>query len=177
MDDRYLRPCFDSSVFLGGLNEEIANGINRGIVFRHIWQKAKDGEFTVLISAITIAEVYKKKKRRTPALGILDEFLECLNETFVEVIEVDRETALAAHALCRRFSSAKLMPNDAIVLACALRAGCDVLLAWDQPLVGVSHENIRIENPAMIGRNLLTPSEMASSKEIEAYEKKGKAAS
>ena len=171
MDDRYLRPCFDSSVFLGGLNEEIANGIKRGVVFRHVWQKAKDGDFPVLISAITIAEVYKKKKRVTPSTGVLDEFLQCIDETFVQVIEVDRETALAAHALCRRFSAEKLMPNDGIVLACALRAGCDVLLAWDEPLVSVKHESIRIEPPAMIGRNLLTPSEIASSEEIRDYEK------
>lgn len=176
MEDKYQRPCFDSSVFLGGLNGEICDGIKRRIVFQHIWDKAKDGEFPVLLSAITIAEVYKKKNKTTPSDPVLDEFLECINESFVEVIEVDRVVALHAHRLCRQFSSQHLMPNDAMVLACALRAQCDVLLAWDGPLLNVQHDKIRIEKPAMIQRLLTTPSEKASVEEIKLYEEATKKA-
>ncbi len=39
-----------------------------------------------------------------------------------------------------------------IHLACALRAGCDVLLSWDGPLTSIKHEKIRIEKPRMIGQ-------------------------
>lgn len=172
MDDNYVRPCFDSSLFIAALDKEICGGIKRDIVFHHIWEKAKDGDFQVFISAITIAEVYKRKTRPT-ALSehSLDEFLELINEPFVEVIEIDRETALNAHALCRRFAAEKLQPVDAMILACALRAKCDTLLAWDNPLVAVHHETIRIEQPQMIGRMLHTPSEQATEQEIKDYEK------
>ena len=60
---------------------------------------------------------------------------------------------------------------DAIVLACALQAKCDILLAWDEPLSVVKHESIRIEEPRMIGRLLITPSEKATPEEIEEYER------
>ena len=99
------------------------------MVFRYIWERAKAGDFPVLISAITLAEVYKKRRRDPITVSTLDEFLEYVNESFVQVIEVDREVGLKAHALCRQFAAQKLYPNDAIQLACALRAGCDVLLA------------------------------------------------
>jgi hypothetical protein len=44
------------------------------------------------------------------------------------------------------------MPNDAIHLACALRAGCDVLLGWDNRFAKVTHPNIRLEEPQIIGQ-------------------------
>ena len=173
MVDKLVKPCFDSSVFLGGLNNEIKNGIKRGVIFRHLWSKAEDGEFKVFISAITLAEVYKKRRLAKPSDKLLEEFLECINRPFVEVIEVDRETGLLAHYLCRRFAMNKLMPNDAIHLACALRANCDVLLAWDGPLTSVKHEDIEITQPAMFGKTLLSANEHATEEEIKAYEGTG----
>lgn len=170
MADKYRKPCLDSSAFIGGLNAEICNGIKRGVVFRYILDKARAGEFIIYIAAITLAEVYKTRKRATSSDPLLDDFLELVNEPFVEVIEVDRETGINAHKLCRRFAGNKLYPNDAIQLACALRAGCDVLLAWDTPLTGTSHPNIRIEAPAIYDRTLFTESEVATAEEILAYE-------
>jgi predicted nucleic acid-binding protein len=170
---KYRKPCWDSSLFIAGLGDgEIVKGIKRGVVFRYLWEKAKTKEFPVLISAIAIAEVYKKKKRVTADHGLLDEFLEHINEPFVEVIEVDREIGLAAHSLCREYSANKLYPNDAIHLACALRAGCDVLLAWDTPLVAISHPRIRIEEPTIYERTLFTETEIATPDEIEGYGKR-----
>lgn len=157
MPDKYYKPCLDSSFFLGGLNHEICNGIKREVVFRHIWQEAKDGKFEgVFISALTLAEVYKRRPRLMPAAAVLDEFLAHIDEPFVEVIEIDRETALKAHALCRQYAENRLLPSDALQLACALRASCDALLAWDGPLVGIHHDDIRIEEPCIIDRTLLT---------------------
>jgi predicted nucleic acid-binding protein len=167
---RYRKPCLDSSVFIGGLEGEICNGIKRGVVFRYILEKARSGEFTIFISAITLAEVYKKKRRAKSTDPLLDEFLELVNEPIVEVIEVDRETGINAHKLCRRFAGNKLYPNDALHLACALRAGCDVLLAWDTPLIGIVHPNIRIEEPTIYDRTLFTESELATAEEIKAHD-------
>lgn len=176
MADRYKKPCLDSSIFIGGLNGEICSTVKRGVVFHHIWEKARAGEFTIFISAIALVEVYKKKHRQKSDAELLDEFLEYASEPFVEVIEVDRETGIHAHKLCREYAGHRLMPNDAIHLACALRAGCDVLLAWDTPLAGISHPDIRIEEPEIYDRTLLTETEVATLDEISAYEELRKAA-
>ena len=170
--DKYRKPCFDSSVFVGGLKREICNTIKRGVVFEWIWSRAKTGDFRVYISAITLAEVYHLRKAQQTSRPLLDEFLDLINEEFVDVIEVDRETGLLAHKLCRQYSREKLYPNDAIHLACALRAGCDVLLAWDHRLLNVNHPDIRIEEPSIYDRHLFTESEIATKEEIEDYDGK-----
>jgi predicted nucleic acid-binding protein len=167
---KYKRPCLDSSVFIGGLNGEICNGVKRRVVLDYILEQARVGEFTVFISAITIAEVYKTRKRAKSGEKQLDEMLELINEPFVEVIEVDREVGIKAHKLCRKYALRKLYPNDAIHLACALRAKCDVLLAWDTPLIGVAHPDIRIEEPMIHDRTLFSENEKATTEEIQAYE-------
>jgi predicted nucleic acid-binding protein len=176
--ERYLKPCFDSSVFLGGLNGEICNGIKRAVVFNWLWAKAKGGKYEkVYISALTLAEVFKTKKRTgepavETATDSLDEFLTLIEEDFVEVIEIDRLIGLQSHALCRKY---KIWPNDGIQLACALRAQCDALVIWDRPvLLAVKHDDIRIEEPLIYERDLFTFEgvELATSEEITEYEKK-----
>jgi len=175
--DSYKKPCFDSSVFIGGLGDgEICRGIKRKVVFDWLWQRAKDGAFEVYVSAITLAEVYKTKRNTNIATepSVLDEFLERIEEPFVKIIEVDRQTGLDAHALCCKYSANKLWPNDALQLACALSAGCDVLLAWDRPLVEVNHDRIRIEEPSIYEKDMLPAIEIATEEEIKAYEDKRK---
>ncbi len=61
----------------------------------------------------------------------------CLRDS-KSLVEVDRNIGEAANKLCVRFSDNRLRPADAIHLASALRAGCDVLLTWDGPLAGVN---------------------------------------
>ena len=60
---KYTNPCLDSSVFIGGLNKEICGGIKRGVIFKYLWEAAQNGNFKVYISALTIAEVFKKQSR------------------------------------------------------------------------------------------------------------------
>ena len=79
--DKYKRPCLDSSVFIAGIGTgEICNGIKRHVVFQFIWERAKAGEFPIFISAIALAEVYKKRRKMTSGDKALDEFLEYINE-------------------------------------------------------------------------------------------------
>jgi predicted nucleic acid-binding protein len=169
--DRYKRLCLDSSVFIGNLFHEICRGIKRDVIFRYIWDKAKAGEFRIFISAITIAEVYKTKKQHIPDEQQLDEFLELIAEPFVEIVEVDRETAIKAHKLCRKYRDNKLMPNDAVQLACAIQAKCDVLLAWDAGLNSVQYSGIEIKEPEIYDRTLFTETEFATAQEIDDYDK------
>ena len=59
---------------------------------------------------------------------------------------LDRKIGEHANRLCRQFG---LYPNDAIHLACALRAGCDVLFAWDDRFTRAENPGIRIEEPTV----------------------------
>jgi len=144
--DSYTKPCFDSSVFIAGLDEEICRGIKRGVVYRYILAQVKAKEYRISLSAIALAEVYKKKRFATPEGKSLDEFLELVEEDYVDVIEVDREVGIEAHRLCRRFADKGLMPVDAVHLACAIRAGSDVLLTWDGPLSQISMTRSRLRS-------------------------------
>jgi predicted nucleic acid-binding protein len=172
----YKRPCFDSSVFIGALREEISNGIKRHAVFQFLWEQATQGKFTVYISAAALAEVHKKSKTLTPPVDQrshrgpdnVDEFLPYANAAFVEVIDVDREVGMIAHELCQQHAP-DLRPMDALHLACALRAKCDVLLVWDGPLSTIKHRDIRIEAPTVYDVGLFTESEFATDEEVKAY--------
>ena len=170
MAEPYKKPCLDSSLFIAGLGEgEIVKGIKRHVVFKFLWDKAKAGAFPVFVSSIALAEVFKMQKRLIPTDALLDDFLEHINEPFVQIVEVDRETGILAHGMCRQYADAKLLPNDAIHLACALRVPCDVLLVWDRPLSNITHPNIRIEEPIIYARTLFTDSEIATPEEVRAY--------
>lgn len=171
---KFSKPCFDSSIFIGGLNEEIVNKIKRRVVLDYLWERAKAGEMKVFISSFLLAETFKK--RHTPKLdtGKYDEFLEFINEDFVQVIEVDREIGLHAHELCRRFAANSLMPGDAVHVASAIRAGCDALLAWNGPLNTISLAEIKIEEPKVWDPILFSNSEIATDEEQAAYDAKNK---
>lgn len=128
MSSLYKKPCLDSSVFIGGLNDEIAGGIKRGVVFRYLVECAKNKDFKLYVASALIAEVYRPALSRTiPEVPVMDAFLELLGEDFIETVELDRETALVANKLCREHGG-KLRPFDAIHLASALSAKCDYLL-------------------------------------------------
>jgi predicted nucleic acid-binding protein len=153
--DRYVKPYLDSSVFIAWLNRESVGGVNRFEIADQIIKKAEAGEFPIYISALTLAEVHKlplgTKPSLTPAQD--DLILRFFENDFIKVLPVDREIGEQANRLCRQFG---ILGNDAIHLACALRAKCDVLLVWDR-LLGrnVQHPAIRVEEPQILGQRLL----------------------
>lgn len=149
MAERYERPYLDSSAFISWLKGEVVKGVARGDIVAHIPSQAEAGDFRIHTAAITLAEVHKL--RSTPALANdQDErILSYFEHDFIIVIDVDRGIGELANKLCRQFG---ILPNDAIHLACALRAGCDVLLAWDDRFVKVQHPNIRLEKPQRLGQ-------------------------
>jgi predicted nucleic acid-binding protein len=170
----YKRPCFDSSIFIGGIGNEICRGVKRGVIYQYLMDRVRCGDFRVLVSSLAIAEVFKKKRFPGPPDTVLDEFIDLVEGPHVDVIEVDREVAIHAHRLCRQYRVEELKPADAIHLACALGAECDVLLTWDRPLQLVKHASIRIEEPSVISRDLFTESEFATENEIKEYERQRK---
>lgn len=61
MADQYTSPYLDSSVFIGWLKGEIRNGFDRKKIAEHILTRAERGDFLIHISALTLAEVHKKR--------------------------------------------------------------------------------------------------------------------
>lgn len=169
------KPCLDTSVFIGGLSGEICNGVKRGVIFSRLWDRATNGDFPIYISALVIAEVFAKPgKSKTPEVAQRS-FLQLIEHPCVEVVEVDRRTGLEAHRLCSVHTRDRLRPGDATHLAAAIYAGCDVLLAWDGPLVGIQDSRIRIEEPAIYEPDLFDVGiENATVEEILEYNEHGR---
>ena len=149
MVEQYTNPYVDSSVFIGWIHEEVVNGIDRKRIAEHIITRAEKGDFLLHISALTLAEVHKKRGHERLSEDEDEEILDFFENDFIEVIDVDRELGEQSNRFCRTYG---LSPADAIHLSCALRAGCDVLLSWDEQLVAVNHPHIRCERPQILGQ-------------------------
>lgn len=149
MADQYQKPYIDSSVFIGWIKGEVIDGVDRKAVADHILYLAESKTYRITISALTLAEVHKK--RRMPALTEEEDkkILLFFEHEYFDLVDVDREIGEQANQFCRAYG---LMPNDAIHLACALRAGCDVLLSWDAGLNKVVRPDIRLEMPQILGQ-------------------------
>lgn len=148
MAETYKKPYVDSSVFIAWVKAEVVGGADRGKIAQHILSAAERGDFSIYTSALTLAEVHKLRTGRTLPNGDSDKIIEYLERSHVKLIDVDRRIGEEANRLCRTHG---IKPNDAIHLASALRAGCDVLLAWDKRFTAVQTEQIRLEEP-MIGQ-------------------------
>jgi len=92
-------------------------------------------------------EVQKKKGRPRLPSDENQNVLEYFEHDFVDPVPVDRAIGEHANRLCRQYEAEGLSPCDAIHLACALKAGCDVLLSWDAVLNKINHPDIRTEEP------------------------------
>ena len=144
MTEQYTNPYLDSSVFIGWIREEVIDCLDRKRIVDHILTRAENGDFLIHISALTLAEVHKKRGRERITEQEDEEILDFFRREFIVLIEIDRKIGEQANGFCRKYG---LSPADAIHLACALDAGCDVLLSWDEKLVAVNHPDIRCERP------------------------------
>jgi len=146
--DDYAKPYLDSSVFIAWLRGEVStNGVNRKEIVDQILDDASNGKHPIIISALTFAEVHKVKGDGRPHLTVAEneKILAFFERDFFRVVDVDRVIGEEANRYCRIYN---IKPNDAIHLACALRAKCDTLLFWDRPFIAaVIHSGIRIEEP------------------------------
>lgn len=154
----YTRPYVDSSVFIAWLNREAS----RFEIADQLIKRAENGDYPIYISALTLAEVNKIPRSKTAPLTPEknEMIIKFFQHDFFKVLPVDRAIGEAANRFCREY---RIMGNDAIHLACALRAKCDVLLAWDRPLSkNVNHPDIRVEEPEFRGQLVLTGQATAS---------------
>ena len=157
---QYRMPYFDSNVFISWVRKppEIIDGVNRQEIARHILTLAEQGIFEIFTSTFTLAEVYKKRAGKVLSEkdngAMLDAFAKYLENHWVRLIDVDRAIGEAANSFCVKYSDIPIYPPEAIHLACAIRAQCEVLLTWDGPLLKVSHPDISIEKPKIMGPSL-----------------------
>ena len=123
--------------------------MERGSIGEHILNQAEGGAFSVYTSTLTLAEVYNHRGSAKLTAQEADDILLFFERDFFEFIDVDRELGEQANRFCRQFG---LRPNDAIHLASALKAKCDVLLAWDDRMLETVHPDISVEVPRMHGQ-------------------------
>ncbi|MCJ7509956.1 MAG: type II toxin-antitoxin system VapC family toxin [Dehalococcoidia bacterium] len=144
--EQYQRPYLESSVLISWIKGEAG----RQWTVDHILRLAERDIFKIYTSTLTLAEVHKHRDQPKLLSNEQDErILAYFEHDFFQFIDVDRNIGEHANRLCREHG---LFPNDAIHLACALRAGCDVLLSWNGRLNRVQHPHIRTEEPRMLGQ-------------------------
>lgn len=147
--DLYSAPYADSALFIGWIMGEVdKDGTDRADVVEHILQQAEQGLFKVYISSLTLAEVYKPKGYDSLNPSQNQRILDYFEHEFFEMVIVDRDIGLEANRIAAMYG---LNPNDAIHTACALRAGCDVILTWDIRFLSKAVPGIRIERPEKRG--------------------------
>jgi len=145
-------------VFISFIKGEKSQGPNQDgdgkAILESIIVAAKAGYFPIHTSALTIAEVHKRKPLPTLKDSECEDLSPYFRESYIQLIEVDREIAEMANHLCRIHKAAvgqkALLPNDAIHIASAKHAGCDVLLTWDPDLLSQKIDGLRIECPVDI---------------------------
>jgi predicted nucleic acid-binding protein len=158
----YRRPYLDSGIFISWVKGQdiglLADGSSgdRTPISEDVLKRAEGGEYPAITSYFTMAEVFKKKGDTNPPLtpeqnGKIMKYFE--NE-WITWVTLERLVGEHANKLLvhyqnpdNRQEGAQLRPCDAIHLASALRAKCDVLLTWDGPFSKIEHPNIRIQFP------------------------------
>jgi predicted nucleic acid-binding protein len=162
----YKRPYLDSGVFIAWIRGEKVTErddsgnevvVDRGTIGESILTLAEQQVFPIVISSLTLAEVHKKKGKQKLTGDENDNVLNYFEHEFVNVVTIDRAIGEEANRLCRKYEDQKLSPNDAIHLACAKKAGCDVLLSWDKVLNSIKDPDIRTERPAILDTAPLQP--------------------
>jgi predicted nucleic acid-binding protein len=153
----YKKPYIDSDVFIGVIKNEVIPetvdgkvvNMERGKIGAHVLTLAEQRVFPVYISPLTIAEVHKIRHQEKLTDDENENVLEFFENDFVTVVPIDREDGEEANRLCRKYQAEKLSPTDALHLACALKAECDVLLTWDGDFAKVAHPDIQIKRPTI----------------------------
>lgn len=136
---------------------ETCNGVDRWRIAEHILRHARNGVYSVVISAATLAEVHKPRGGALLTKQQDDQVLSFFEHEFIQIVDVDRMLGEHANRLCQKLH---INPFDAIHVASAIRAGCDYLLTWDNKLLQCGTTEIAIVEPEMRGQHFLELAEM-----------------
>ena len=132
-----VTPYIDSSVFIAHIKRETtlaANGSPRFEITKHIFEGAEQKKYQIYTSFFTLAEVRRMQHGTKPISGpelvdINAMFNKYLQNEFLLPIELSREVGEKAQSLGAAYG---IKPGDAVHLASAVVAKCNVLLVWDK---------------------------------------------
>lgn len=132
-----VTPYFDSSVFIAHIKEENdpCRGTTRFDVTSALMEGAAAGRFQIYTSFFTFAEVRRSREvvkkldddEMTIAQQLFDRYME---NDWIVGIEVGRIVGEKARLIGQRYD---IKPPDAVHIASAILAKCNVLLVWDKP--------------------------------------------
>ena len=133
---------WDSNAFLAWLQNES----DREPACRDTLLAAQNGEFLIVSSALTIAEVLWLRgapKLTEDKADILNRFF---RRSFIRVVNLDRKIAQRAQRVVWENG---IKPKDAIHVATALQYQCPILETFDLPLIekGLDLDGIDIREP------------------------------
>ena len=119
---------------------------------RETLRKAEAGEFEIVTSAFTLAEVCKRQSDpASPAINLAAFF----DQKYILLIPVDKQIGLRAQNL-QLAGIGKLKPPDAIHLASALVANVPVFHTFDKGLLALNRQLSLLEGAAL---SILRPTE------------------
>jgi predicted nucleic acid-binding protein len=139
---QYRRPYVDTSVYLAAINDEV----DRAPIAREIFEAASRGDISIVASTFVAAEIIRPRWEQAPLAEDKERIIdEVLPASRIIWVELDLPLAAEARRLARRHG---LKPADAVHLASALRANCDILLRWNHRFhVASDFPEIEVSDP------------------------------
>lgn len=146
----YSRLYLDADVYLALIKGEPG----RVEIARSLLKEAQQKRFTVVASTLIYAEVcgHGEVRAARDAAGVDAKVSAFFEQGFLQWVEVDLVIAREARRVSRE---RRLRGADAIHLASAVRAGCDVLMTWnknDFP-VGEQVDGVDVREPFLFGQS------------------------
>lgn len=127
MQSRY----WDSACFLKYLKKEPDYEKCAGVIC-----KAEEGDVRIITSALTIAEVIYLKPNDKIDRKKSDDICKFFENEYIVIVNIDRKIAELARSLL--WDYAALRADDAIHIACAIKAKVDVFDTFDDYLIKLS---------------------------------------
>jgi predicted nucleic acid-binding protein len=159
----YKKPYVESSVFIAFIKGEKNQGPKQDkdakAILDSIIVAAQAGKFKLVTSSLTIVEVFKKKGEKQPLTQEQNQDLRpYFREEYIVLVEVNRSIGERANELCQSMTEdaergcRALRPNDAIHIAAAEYAECDVVLSWDTHFTSQTPriKTVRLEHPEIV---------------------------
>ena len=153
MPKRLPHAYFEASVFIAILKHEVIDGHERWRHCRGLLKDAEEGKIVAVTSSFTVTEVTGGRRGR-PTSEVADQIRGFFENDFVLSVDIDRTIASKAQEHVWDFG---LKAPDAIHLASAVAAECDVFYTYDDDLLDIKAKvhSIRIEQPIWHGASQL----------------------
>ncbi|MFN8533827.1 MAG: type II toxin-antitoxin system VapC family toxin [Dehalococcoidia bacterium] len=149
MSDAHRRVYLDADVWIGWLQGEVSNGVDRGEVAEFLIGLAHRDQLDIVVSAFVLVEVRKAPPGKPDDEAAGELILESFEREFISVVPLTRDIAADAQRLARKH---RLNSGDAVHLATARTAGCDALFTFDEDFRKIVEPEIVIEAPHRFGQ-------------------------